>query len=59
MNTDLENRREDWERKHGDCYNPCKGCPNLEIDDVYGKAFCILGGGENCDLEERNGKSDV
>lgn len=54
MNTDLENRREDWERKHGDCYNPCKGCPNLEIDDVYGNAFCILGGGENCDLEDQD-----
>lgn len=24
----------------------------MEIDDVYGNAFCILGGGENCDLEE-------
>ena len=58
MNTDLENRQEDMENK-GLYYNPCRNCPNLEIDDVYGKAFCILGGEENCDLEERNGKSDV
>lgn len=56
MNTDLENRREDWERKHGDYYNPCKGCPNFEVEeDEAGKyAYCILGGGENCDRGDQD-----
>ena len=55
MNTDLENRREDWERKHGDCYNPCKGCPNLIIEDPDSgvEVHCELGGGENCDREDK------
>ena len=56
MNTDLENRREDWERKHGDYYNPCKGCPNLIIEDPDSgvEIHCELGGGENCDRGDQD-----
>lgn len=34
--------------------NPCRNCPNFDYEDSEdGKvAFCILGGGDNCDRQE-------
>ena len=52
MNTDLENARENYERRYGMIYkNPCLKCGNYDTTcTLDGNGICLIGE-ENCDYE--------